>query len=84
MSNPEQEAEWQRQLYESRKAFVAAIEQAVAVTSPTRRRELYEQWRKTFGDDSARTKAKFAEACIAGTVSVQKIKAMVEAYEKNR
>lgn len=82
MSSPEQEAEWQRQLYEGRKAFVAAIEQAVVVTSPTRRRALYEEWRKTYGDTSARTKAKFAEACIAGTVSINKIKAMVEAYEK--
>lgn len=84
MSSPEQEADWQQQLYESRKRFVADVKKAIATTSPTRRRQLYEEWRKNYGDDSARTKAKFAEACIAGTVSIEKIKAMVEAYEKSK
>lgn len=83
MSSPEQEAEWQRQLYESRKRFVADVRKAVATTSPTRRRELYQTWRKEYGDDSARTKAKFAEAAIAGTVSIEKIDAMVKAYEES-
>lgn len=84
MSSPEQEAEWQRQLYEGRKAFVAAVEEAVALTSPTRRRALYEEWRKKYGDISARSKAKFAEACLAGTVSLKNLKAMIEAYEKDK
>ena len=82
MSSPEQEAEWQRQLYETRKQFVADVERAIALTSPTRRRQLYEEWRTKYGDISARGKAKFAEAHLAGTVSIDKIKAMVLAYEE--
>lgn len=80
-TSAEQEAVWQRQLYESRKLFVACVERAIAISSPTRRRALYEEWRTQFGDDSARSKAKFAEACLAGAVKIEGIRSMVKAYE---
>lgn len=82
MSSDEQEAQWQRQLYESRKGMVKCVTQVLVVTSPTRRRAIYEQWRQQYGDSIARTRAKYAEACIAGTVSLKNFLAMVEGYEK--
>ena len=71
------EVYWAEQLRESRKRFVAHVRQALALTSPTRRRALYEQWRKDYGDDTARSYAKYAEACIAGHVKIEPIERMV-------
>jgi len=69
---------WAKQLYESRKRFVAHVRQAINTTSPTRRKELYQRWRQEFGDDIARSYAKYAEACIAGRVRIEPIERMVE------
>ena len=57
-----QENEWAFQLHESRKRFVEHVRVALNTTSPTRRRELYESWRKLYGDDITRGYAKYAEA----------------------
>lgn len=76
--NEEQERKWAEELKASRIRFIARVEKALSTTSPTRRRALYEEWRKEFGDQTARESAKFAEACIAGTVSLKNIKKMVQ------
>jgi hypothetical protein len=74
----EQEEVWARQLYECRKRFVEHVRKALSTTSPTRRKELYEKWRKDYGDDIARSYAKYAEACFAGRVRIEPIERMVE------
>lgn len=58
----EQENRWAMQLYECRKRFVDNVRVALNTRSPTRRRELYESWRKTYGDDITRGYAKYAES----------------------
>jgi hypothetical protein len=73
----EQELRWKEELLQSRLRLIARVEKAISLTSPTRRRALYEEWRKELGDLGAREQAKFAEACIAGTVSIKSIKKMV-------
>lgn len=61
-----QEDKWAMELYESRKRFVDHVRLALQTRSPTRRRELYEQWRKLYGDDTTRTYARYAESIYAG------------------
>lgn len=61
-----QENKWAMELYESRKRFVENVRLALQTRSPTRRRELYEQWRKTYGDDVTRWYARYAESIYAG------------------
>lgn len=69
---------WARQLKESRKRFVEHVRLAIATTSPTRRRALYQEWRAAYGDDRAREYAKYAEACIEGRVSIEPIERMIK------
>lgn len=76
----ERERVWAEQFHQGRKALVEHVEQALQLT-PAKRKALYQKWRGKIGDDRARTYAKFAEACIAGRVSVEKIRNMVSAYE---
>lgn len=71
---------WARDLHECRKRFVAHVRKAMSLTSPTRRSELYQGWRKDYGDDIARSYAKYAEACIAGRVRIEPIEKMLEGY----
>ena len=58
----EQEDRWAIELYECRKRFVEHVNVALNTRSPTRRRELYESWRKLYGDDITRDYAKYAES----------------------
>jgi hypothetical protein len=58
----EQENLWAVQLYECRKRFVDNVRVALSTRSPTRRRELYESWRKVYGDDITRDYARYAES----------------------
>lgn len=81
VTTPEEEAEFQRKLYVTRKAFAARVKAAIKMPSPTRRRALYESWRKEFGDDIARESAKYAEACLAGSVSIDPFIQMIKEYE---
>lgn len=60
------EDEWAMQLYECRKRFCEQVSIALQTRSPTRRRELYEGWRKEFGDAATRDWAKYAEGVYAG------------------
>jgi hypothetical protein len=53
------------QLFESRKAFVTHVNEALNTPSPTRRRELYQTWRTLYGDDTARSYARSAESIWA-------------------
>ena len=62
----EQEYKWACELYDSRKRFVEHVRIALDTRSPTRRRQLYEEWRKKYGDDLTRWYAKSAEAIYAG------------------
>lgn len=62
----EQENRWAQELYESRKRFVENVRLALQTRSPTRRRELYEEWRKKYGDDTTRSYARYAESIYAG------------------
>lgn len=71
---------WARQLYECRQRFAAHVRQALSTTSPTRRKALYQQWRQDYGDDIARSYAKYAEACLSGRVRIEPIERMVESY----
>ena len=54
------------ELRQTRLDFLRRVECAVAMKSPTRRKELYQCWRVELCDISAREAAKFAEAVIAG------------------
>jgi hypothetical protein len=84
--NDDQEREriWAEEFHQKRKRFVETIESAVRFTSPSRRRDLYEEWRKEHGDDWARARAKFAEGVVAGRLKLDKLKKGVEEYEKSR
>ncbi|CAB5220256.1 hypothetical protein UFOVP236_11 [uncultured Caudovirales phage] len=62
----EQEYKWACELYDSRKRFVEHVRIALQTRSPTRRKELYEGWRKLYGDDLTRWYAKYAESVYAG------------------
>jgi hypothetical protein len=72
-----QEETWAEELRECRKRFVARVKQALYITSPTKRYELYQQWRKEIGDIAARETAKYTEAVRAGRVSLKKIEDMI-------
>lgn len=74
----QQEAEWAKQLLECRTQFVKHVKLAINTKSPTRRKELYAQWRKDYGDDIARSYARYAEKCIAGTLSIEPIERMIK------
>jgi hypothetical protein len=59
----------QQQLVETRKRFMARIEEGAQLRrSKQARRGLYARWRKEFGDDIARESAKYVEALLAGKV----------------
>jgi hypothetical protein len=73
-----EDLEVMRDLYDKRLRLYRLTLQAMNTKSPTRRKELYYQWREEYGDNYARSYAKFAEACIAGTVKLDKIKASLE------
>lgn len=66
------------QLLECRKRFVQHVRMALATSSPTRRKELYQKWRQDYGDDIARSYAKYAEGCFAGRSSIRPIERMIE------
>jgi hypothetical protein len=72
-----QEEIWAEQLRECRKRFVARVKEAMYITSPTRRYELYQKWRKEIGDVAARETAKYTEGVMAGRVSLKKIEDMI-------
>ena len=77
MTNEALEKEWAAAILATRKAFVARVKAAVALTSPTRRNDLYQAWRKQYGDNIARESAKYAERVIAGQGTLAKLERMI-------
>ena len=71
-----QEEIWAKELHESRLRMIARVKEAMYIQSPTRRNELYQQWRKELGDVAAREQAKFTEAVRQGRVSLKKLEDM--------
>ena len=61
-----QEYEWALQRYECQKKFLEHVRIALNTKSPTRRKELYQEWRQKYGDDITRSYAKYAESVYAG------------------
>lgn len=81
MSPEELEQEERRMAEDLRRCrvrFVEHVRAALTTPSPTRRKELYQRWRQDYGDNIARSYAKYAEACFAGHVSIKDIEKMVK------
>lgn len=78
MIDMEQEARWASELHDARLRFIERVRAATRLASPTRRRALYEEWRKEFGDDVARESAKFSEAVIGGRRKLSELERMVK------
>lgn len=78
MIDLDQEELWAAQLREHRLRLIARVREASSLTSPTRRRALYQQWREELGDDTARESAKFSEAVIAGRRNLYDLERMVK------
>jgi len=72
------------QLYECRKRFCDQVTIALQTRSPTRRRQLYEDWRKEFGDAATRDWAKYAEGVYAGgdTKLLENLRKMIQELPK--
>jgi hypothetical protein len=77
MTFDEQEELWAKQLHECRVRLVNRVTEAVAIPSPGKRTELYQSWRKLYGDDVARESAKYAEGVLAGRLSLHPLKKMI-------
>jgi hypothetical protein len=74
-----QEYEWAVQLYETRAWFIEHVRHALTYRNiPAGRKAIYTDWRQKYGDDRARSLAKYAEACIAGRASLMDIIKMNE------
>ena len=64
-----QEEKWKKQLDETRKRFIERVEAGVKLRSNKQKRKaLYQQWRKDYGDITARESAKYVEALLVGKV----------------
>lgn len=65
----DQEELWKKQIRETQLAVQMRVDTALLLArNKTKRKALYQSWRKEFGDDIARESAKFTEALIAGKV----------------
>lgn len=64
-----QEEIWARDIRACQLAVQQRVDTALALgRNQTKRKALYQVWRKEFGDDIARESAKFTEALISGKV----------------
>jgi hypothetical protein len=74
----ERELKWAMEKHEALVWFVSHVRQALEFPmNPKARKAIYDSWRRAYGDDRARGPAKFAEACIKGLASLDKLEAMV-------
>lgn len=64
-----QEQRWSLEIKECQIRVQVRVEQAIAIRSKVKRKELYQQWRKVLGDDIARESAKLAEIILTGVMS---------------
>ncbi len=78
MSDQEQEERWARELHAARLKFIARVKLGVSMSSPTRRRALYQDWRKELGDNIARESAKYVEAVFEGRRNIGELEKMVK------
>lgn len=56
-----QELAWEKEKRFFRKQFVNAVSKALRIRSPTKRKELYQDWQFTFGNDTATRYASYSE-----------------------
>lgn len=64
-----QEEIWARDIRATQMAVQIRVDTALSLgRNKTKRKALYQSWRKEFGDDIARESARFAEALINGKV----------------
>jgi len=73
-----QEDKWAKELREARLKMLNRVREAARLSSPTRRRALYEEWRKEIGDVAAREQAKLTEAIRAGRIRLKSFEDMVK------
>ena len=78
MIDQEREERWAKELHEARLKFLARVKLGASMSSPTRRRALYQDWRKELGDDIARESAKFVEAVLEGRRKISELEKMVK------
>lgn len=77
MIDLEQEERWAKELAECRRRLVERVKKGVYLSSPTRRRALYQEWRKELGDDCARESAKFVEAIFEGRAKLSDLEKFI-------
>lgn len=77
MIDLEQEQRWAEELALCRRRLVERVKKGVSLSSPTRRRALYQEWRGELGDDCARESAKFVEAIFEGRVKLSDLEKFV-------
>lgn len=64
-----QEERWAKEIRETQIAVQMRVDSALLLArNKTKRKALYQSWRKEFGDDIARESARFTEALISGKV----------------
>lgn len=64
-----QEEIWAREIRECQMRFQQRVQEALEFPrNQKKRKEIYQRWRKEFGDDIARESAKFAEGLITGKI----------------
>lgn len=78
MTDQEQEERWAKELHAARLKLIARVKLGVSMSSPTRRRALYQDWRKELGDDIARESAKYVEAVFEGRRKISELEKMVK------
>lgn len=65
----DQEEIWREEIARTQINFQLRVEEALQeARNKTRRKAIYQRWRKELGDDIARESARFVEALIKGTV----------------
>lgn len=75
----QRELKWAQELYQSRRTFVTMVESVTkAGLAAKRRKEIYLEWKSQHGQVIARGLARFAEAVLAGEVSLDPIKEMIQ------
>lgn len=56
-----QEELWKKEIQFFRRQFVNAVGKALRIRSPTKRKELYQDWRFTFGYETSKRYASYSE-----------------------
>lgn len=78
MIDLEQEERWAKEIAETRRRLVERVRTGASMSSPTRRRALYQEWRKELGDNCARESAKFVEAIFEGRAKLSDLEKFLD------